>query len=168
MIDLTSCLTTLPGEVLTQTFWYVYPVSMICKVKSFFNMFTVESSALLLLIIAIDRHRKICYPFGWQIRPISAKLLCLVTLCIAFILALPVCVFYIDYETLYGTYTNHSGWRMASVFNIYSIFHDIMKKLFLFLNKLFFSWYHEQFFYLRLNLFFHDITKHFVISWKNE
>lgn len=40
-VDITSTLTTMPGEIVTQTFWYVYPVPIVCKIKSFFNVFTV-------------------------------------------------------------------------------------------------------------------------------
>ncbi|XP_053373676.1 uncharacterized protein LOC128546658 [Mercenaria mercenaria] len=89
-IDITSTLTTMPGEMVTHLYWYVYPVDEVCKVKSFFNMFTVVAEALSLLTIAIDRYRKVCQPFGWQIKPNSAKIICLIIYIVAFILALPV------------------------------------------------------------------------------
>lgn len=89
-IDTTSTLTTMPGEMVTQTFWYVYPVPLVCKIKSFFNVFTVCGSAFCLLIIAIDRYRKICRPLDWQIKPRLALGLCFVQLVFAFLLALPV------------------------------------------------------------------------------
>ncbi|KAL3864658.1 hypothetical protein ACJMK2_006322 [Sinanodonta woodiana] len=90
LIDLTSCLTTIPGEMVTQSFWYIYPVSEICKVKSFFNIFTVCASALCLLLIAIDRYRKVCKPFGRQIKPEMAILFSVCALVIAGIVASPV------------------------------------------------------------------------------
>ena len=89
-IDTTSTLTTMPGEMVTQTFWYVYPVPLVCKIKSFFNVFTVCGSAFCLLIISIDRYRKICRPHDWQIQPRTALGLCFIQLVFAFILALPV------------------------------------------------------------------------------
>ncbi|KAK3611096.1 hypothetical protein CHS0354_000103 [Potamilus streckersoni] len=90
LIDLTSCLTSIPGEMLTQRFWYTYPVPEICKAKSFFNVFTVDASALCLLLITIDRYRKVCKRSGWQIRPKMAIFLCICALVLAGIVAIPV------------------------------------------------------------------------------
>lgn len=90
VIDTTSTLTTMPAEIVTQNFWYVYPVPIICKIKSFFNAFTVYSSAFCLLIISIDRYRKICRPLGWQINTRVALKLCFGQLVFALIIAMPV------------------------------------------------------------------------------
>ena len=94
VIDTTSTLTTLPGEIVTQTFWYVYPVPLVCKIKSFFNVFTVCGCAFGLLVIAIDRYRKVCRPLAWQIKPRVAMILILVQLTISFFIALPVAFFW--------------------------------------------------------------------------
>ena len=93
-VDITSTLTTMPGEIFTQTFWYIYPVPLICKVKSFFNMFTACGQMYSLFVIAIDRFRKVCCPIGWQIKPNLARILCFVQLIIAFVMALPVAFFW--------------------------------------------------------------------------
>ncbi|XP_053406564.1 neuromedin-K receptor-like [Mercenaria mercenaria] len=93
-IDFTSTLTTMPGEIVTQLYWYIYPYRIVCKIKSFFNIFTVTAEALCLLTIALDRYRKVCAPFGWQIRPNIAVILCGVIYVLAFILALPVAIFW--------------------------------------------------------------------------
>ena len=93
-IDTTSTLTNLPGEIVTQTFWYVYPVPLVCKIKSFFNMFTVCGSACGLLVIAIDRYRKVCRPLAWQIKPRQAMILIFIQLIISFIIAIPVPFFW--------------------------------------------------------------------------
>lgn len=91
IIDITCCLSTMPGEMVTQLYWYVYPASIrgVCKVKSFLNVFTVSAEALCLLTIAIDRYRKVCRPFGWQIKPRVAKYICGLLYVLAFIIALP-------------------------------------------------------------------------------
>ena len=99
-VDFTSTVTTMPGEIVTQTFWYVYPDSNVCKIKSFFNVFTVCASAQTLLVIAVDRYRKICRPLAWQIKPRVAMILCFVQLALAFIIALPVAF-------LWGLQTNY-------------------------------------------------------------
>ena len=92
--DITSAVTTMPGEIVTQLYWYVYPVRMVCKIKSFFNMFTVSSEALCLLTIAVDRYRKVCHPFGWQIKEHVAKWLCVGIYCVGFVVSLPVAIFW--------------------------------------------------------------------------
>ncbi|XP_053374201.1 uncharacterized protein LOC123531600 [Mercenaria mercenaria] len=89
-IDIISTLTTMPGEMVTHLYWYVYPVAEVCKVKSFFNMFTVSAEALCLLTIAIDRYRKVCQPFGWQIKPKGALIVILLIYIVSLILAMPV------------------------------------------------------------------------------
>jgi len=91
-IDFLSTLTTMPGEIVTQLYWYVYPVPMYCKVKSFFNVFTVTAEALFLFTIAVDRYRKVCTPFGKQIKPPTAKVICLLIYLTALFIALPVAI----------------------------------------------------------------------------
>lgn len=105
-VDTISVFTTMPGEIVTQTYWFVYPVPMVCKIKSFFNVFTVCASAFGLLIIAVDRYRKVCRPWGWQITPKVALILILVQYFIAFVTAMPVPFFWgtHSYQTLYKGY----------------------------------------------------------------
>lgn len=93
-IDVTSSVTTMLGEMVTQLYWYVYPLGYLCKVKSFFNVFTVSAEALCLLTIGFDRYRKICRPLGWQIKPRIAMYLCCAIYVTAFIMALPVALFW--------------------------------------------------------------------------
>jgi len=91
LLDFISTLTTMPGEILTQQFWYMYPnYTEICKVKSFFNMFTISGEALCLLTIAVDRYLKVCRPFGRQIKPKRARVLCVVFYVAALVLSFPV------------------------------------------------------------------------------
>ncbi|KAH3786177.1 hypothetical protein DPMN_164280 [Dreissena polymorpha] len=89
--DLLSVLTTLPGEIITQIYWYVYPpIETFCKFKSFCNIFTVCGEALCLLIIAVDRYRKVCRPHGWQIHQRNALISCLGTILISGLISIPV------------------------------------------------------------------------------
>ncbi|XP_053406297.1 uncharacterized protein LOC128559143 [Mercenaria mercenaria] len=92
LVDLTSCCTTLPGEVFSQLNWYDYQHAWICKVKSFFNVYTAWGSASVLLVLAIDRYRKICHPCDWQIRYPVAFRLCACCLMVSTILSIPVFV----------------------------------------------------------------------------
>lgn len=98
-IDFVSTVTTMPGEVVTQLYWYVYPVPIFCKIKSFFNVFTVTAEAMCLFALAVDRYRKVCTPFSTQIKPSTAKKLCFMIYLTAFVIALPAAV-------LWGTNTH--------------------------------------------------------------
>lgn len=100
LIDFVSCVTTVPGEIITQTYWYIYPSRYLCKAKSFFNVFTISAEAFCLFTIAVDRYLKVCHPFGKQITPLSAKVLCCVIYLAATFLAIPTAVFW-------GSFTTH-------------------------------------------------------------
>ena len=92
LIELTSCLTTLPGEIYSQLHWYSYKYEWICKTKSYFNVFTVWSSALALLLLAYDRYRKICRPLHWQLGPTWARKLCVISITMSAVISAPVVV----------------------------------------------------------------------------
>lgn len=94
LIDFTCTLTTMPGEIVTQRFWYNYPFPTVCKTKDFFNIFTVCAETLCLLVIAVDRFRKICNPLKWQITPTVAVRLCFFIIFLAAAIASPVSVFW--------------------------------------------------------------------------
>ena len=90
--DLTSCLTTLPGEIFSQLFWYDYQYGWVCKIKSYFNVFTAWGSAFTLLLLAFDRYRKICRPLAWQIQPSFAWKLCLSGIFLASFVSIPITI----------------------------------------------------------------------------
>ncbi|KAK3611668.1 hypothetical protein CHS0354_012040, partial [Potamilus streckersoni] len=101
-IDLTSCLTTLPAEIYVQINWYTLEHEWICKLKSYFNIFTAWGSGEILFLIAFDRYRKVCRPLGSQIPVSLARKSGFCALLIASIAALPIAF-------LWGkqTYTMH-------------------------------------------------------------
>lgn len=92
VIDLTSCLTALPGEIFSQMNWYTYEYGWICKVKSYFNVLTAWGSASILLLLAFDRHRKICKPLAWQIQPSLALKMCICSMLLSAIVASPITI----------------------------------------------------------------------------
>lgn len=92
LIDITSCFTTLPMEMVSQMYWYNYQHDWICKIKSYFNVVTVWSSALALLLLAYDRYRKICWPLDWQIQPSWALRSCVISVVISSIVATPIII----------------------------------------------------------------------------
>lgn len=90
IVDLTSCLTTLPGEMYIQQNYYNSKHDWICKSKSYFNVYTGLGSALVLLLLAVDRSRKIRQPWRTQINHLLAIKLCAGCLVAASIIAIPI------------------------------------------------------------------------------
>ncbi|KAH3892092.1 hypothetical protein DPMN_016204 [Dreissena polymorpha] len=79
LIDLLSVFTTMPAEIVSQLYWYVYPMGKsFCKIKTFLSVFTISSETYCLCVVAVDRWRKMCRPHGWQIRPRHAFRICVV------------------------------------------------------------------------------------------
>lgn len=107
LIDFTSSLTALPGEIVVALNWYMFPSDIYCKIKTFFNMYLVTSEALCLLTIAVDRYRKVCEPLGWQITLVMAKWLCIMDLLGGFFLSLPAAIYPANREKM-KTYMNNT------------------------------------------------------------
>ena len=88
--DMTSCFTTLPGEVYAHFNWYNYKFDWVCKVKSFFNVFTAWGPAFTLVLLAVDRCLKICRPLHNQMRTGLAKKLCILGIFLSFCMSFPI------------------------------------------------------------------------------
>lgn len=93
-LDLVSCVVLMPLEIYTLLHWFVFKHAWLCKSKSFLNVFTVTSSASALLLIAIDRFRKVCKPHGTQILPRRAIQLSILVLALSLIPATSDAVFW--------------------------------------------------------------------------
>ena len=107
-IDCISCLVVMPLEVMTFVQWFVFPAAWLCKFKSFFMAFTVCASASLLLLIAIDRFRKVCRPHAAQIKPDLAMKLAFLVLVLSAIPATSDAI-------LWGEHTYHTHYGKIEV-----------------------------------------------------
>lgn len=94
--DLISCSMSIPIELVDLRFLYVFTDSGACKFLRFINHFASIGSAFTLLIIAVDRYRRICQPFKKQLTIRDAKVAC-------FILVLTSVFFSWPSFLLYGT-----------------------------------------------------------------
>ena len=88
--DLTSCLTTLPGEIYAHHNWYNYMYDWLCKVKSYFNVFTAWGAAFTLLVLTVDRFRKVCCPLSWQLQSSVVRKLCISGIVISHLVSVPI------------------------------------------------------------------------------
>lgn len=89
IIDLLSCITLMPAEIFKTRHYFKFPDSTQCKVKCFFNIFAMNAAAYVLLVICIDRYRKVCQPLRQQIWPGMASRIMVIVIFASLILSIP-------------------------------------------------------------------------------
>lgn len=93
-VDLLTCCIAIPLEISTVLHQYTFEHLWLCKMSRVFNTLGTISSSFILLFIAVDRFRKVCKPFGWQIKTKVAKLLCGLAIFLGVLVASPAVVIY--------------------------------------------------------------------------
>ena len=94
MIDLLACSTGLPFLIASLRFPYLMTSNIACKVLRYFHYMANNSSGLLLVIISIERYRKICRPFKTQWTPRQILYWCIITVLVSAIIAVPSGIFF--------------------------------------------------------------------------
>ena len=89
IIDLITCVSLVPAEMAKIRSHFSFPSATPCKVKCFFNTFGTAAAAFVLLVISVDRFRKVCQPLKRQIVPRQAVKILAIVLVVAFLLSFP-------------------------------------------------------------------------------
>ena len=91
LVDFFSCLFVFPSEMYGHRIWFSYPLSAawFCKAKTVLSGADVFMSSFVLLLIAIDRFKKVCRPFGKQMKTKTALRLCLMIFGIGSVIVIP-------------------------------------------------------------------------------
>lgn len=89
-VDLILCIVIVPCEIATTFQQYNFTNATWCRFSVFLNLWALLSLGLTLVIVSIDRYRKVCKPLGWQINFSKARVLCILAVIMAFIISLPV------------------------------------------------------------------------------
>lgn len=76
-VDLFSCCVAIPLEIATLLKQYNFDQLWLCKLSRCFNTLGTCSSCFILFFISLDRFRKVCKPFGWQVGHKMAKIVSL-------------------------------------------------------------------------------------------
>ncbi|XP_060574854.1 alpha-2Db adrenergic receptor-like [Ruditapes philippinarum] len=76
-VDVFVCAVIIPFEIMVLMREYNFKHAWICKVSVFLNTWLTLTAGCLLLAIAIDRYRKVCRPFSWQITHVAARNMCI-------------------------------------------------------------------------------------------
>lgn len=89
MIDIINCSVVAPFVIAYLFFPVMYPSAILCKVFRFVLYTTAIVSTSSLIVIAIDRHKKVVNPLGSHFKTTTAKVLCFCCLIFAVFLAWP-------------------------------------------------------------------------------
>ena len=104
VVDLIMCVVIIPFEVATTFKQYNFKNTFFCQLTVFFNLWSLLSLGLTLVVVSIDRYRKVCKPLGWQINFERARALCVAAVLVACLLSLPVFGVYGIYNIEFETY----------------------------------------------------------------
>jgi len=89
IIDLLTCMIHIPAEILKTRHFFSFPSLLDCKVKCFFNILGLTSSANVFMVISVDRYRKICQPFKKQLTTRLAIACIIAVIALSLVTALP-------------------------------------------------------------------------------
>ncbi|XP_067667318.1 D(1A) dopamine receptor-like [Haliotis asinina] len=94
LFDLLNCLVGIPFEIADLITDYFLDIPTLCRLVRMSNTFSSSGSVLILLIISIDRYRKICRPFRRQILVNDSKKCIYVITGCAVLISMPAVVVY--------------------------------------------------------------------------
>ncbi|WAR15853.1 GASR-like protein [Mya arenaria] len=92
--DFVACVTGMPFLVASLRLPYLMTSSVTCKTLRYFHYFVNNCSGLLLVVIAIERFRKIVRPFKRQLTTRQTLYLCYGTMFISAIMAVPAPIYF--------------------------------------------------------------------------
>ncbi|XP_033762468.1 cholecystokinin receptor type A-like [Pecten maximus] len=107
-LDLFTCLVGMPFIISDLLLPLKFTSGIACKVLRCTNYFTGGSSAFLLVVIAVERYRKICHPLESQMTIKGAKVTSFLALLLALFLSWPAAILY-GFSTIDTGYPNITG-----------------------------------------------------------
>ncbi|XP_059154647.1 bombesin receptor subtype-3-like [Physella acuta] len=94
VMDTITNLLIVPGAIYAIARSWTYTNVSLCKAHYFFSCFISWTSAILLMVVAIIRYRKICKPFGRQLNNTETKIICVCVVGLSLVFSLPFAIFY--------------------------------------------------------------------------
>lgn len=108
VVDIIACIIGMPFTIVILLHPLTFYDAIECKIVLNVNYFSCACSGLLLVVITVDRYRKICHPMGWQLSQKMAKFVCLLTITGSVGLTLP-SFFIFGHNTVRTKYRNITG-----------------------------------------------------------
>lgn len=94
VFDLLSCLVAIPGEIVDMRINYTFGLSPMCQVLRTVSMFCTVGSGVTLIVVAVERYKRICTPLRRQISPKEAQIIIGLCAAVAVVCASPAAVLY--------------------------------------------------------------------------
>ncbi|XP_059154677.1 tyramine receptor Ser-2-like [Physella acuta] len=94
LMDTLTNLVLIPGIIYKKSHTWTFTNVTICKTYFFFLSVISWTSAILLLVVAIIRYRKICKPFGKQINNKATQTICAFVVVLSIVVSVPFVIFY--------------------------------------------------------------------------
>ena len=88
-LDLLACCIAMPAEIVDNHHAYMFYSDIFCKIARFCGYTSKIGSAFVITIMAIDRHKKVCYPFNKSYCPCKARTNCVIGITVSLILSCP-------------------------------------------------------------------------------
>ena len=108
VVDLLACVTGMPFLIASLRLPYMMTSVIACKVIRCIHYAVNNSSGLLLVVISMERYRKICRPFKKQFSHQQTLSLCIGTVLLSVLISIPSAVFYGD-NTIHTGVDNITG-----------------------------------------------------------
>ncbi|XP_059155165.1 uncharacterized protein LOC131940492 isoform X3 [Physella acuta] len=89
MFDLLSCCIAIPGEIIDMTNNYTFGRNIFCQSVRTLNLFCTVGSGCTLVVVAIDRYKRICSPLKRQISPKEALFILLSCALLSICISMP-------------------------------------------------------------------------------
>ncbi|KAL4239756.1 hypothetical protein ACF0H5_000559 [Mactra antiquata] len=119
--DVINCVLSIPIELYIMSNYWAFENSALCKMSRFLTYAMNNSSALILLAIAVERHRAICSPHKPKIQNSCILRACLLLIIIGILLALPsLWIYGIQTDNWYEVYPiDNTGTHLNNISNVY-------------------------------------------------
>ena len=113
LVDLISCCIGMPFVLVDLTHPLTFYMIAACKILRTVNYFMGLSSIFLMLVITIDRYRKVCHPLSWQLSGKMVKIACATVVFVAIGLSWPALILF-GHTTVELGYGNITGVRCST------------------------------------------------------
>ena len=123
IVDILACTLVIPFEIIDERYMYTFDNETVCKTFRFLSYSLTILSGFLLLLIAVERFRKICRPFSSQMKRRTVYIMCVILITVAVGLTAPNCIVQriniksvIGYEGLKGTNCGATKTEFSSLY----------------------------------------------------
>ncbi|XP_041361313.1 gastrin/cholecystokinin type B receptor-like [Gigantopelta aegis] len=117
ILDLVNCVITMPTEIVVLRNFYYLDAPGFCRLSRFSTFWMNNNSAVVLLIISIDRFIKICLPTRQSFSYRAAKIACVLSVLVGLAVSWPGLVLYGNYVVLIPTKHGVMKFIMCNVQN---------------------------------------------------